>query len=64
MTPIKESTKQPRDIMGLLSNSTGNRKKKPLSCQMPRNWDSRSRRHSKKPVVTVGLDPPKMRKKK
>jgi hypothetical protein len=64
MTPIKESTKQPRDIMGQQNINIGNRKKQTLSCQMLRNWGNRSRRHSKKPVVTVGLDPPKMRKKK
>jgi hypothetical protein len=58
-TPIEESTKQLRDIMGLLSNSIGNGKKQSLSCLILRNWDSRSRRHSKKPVVTLGLDPPR-----
>ncbi len=31
---------------------------------MLRNWDSRSKRHSKKPVVTVGLDLSKVRKNK
>ena len=50
--------------MGLLSNSSGNRKKQSLSCQILRNWDSRSRKHSKKPVVTVGPDLLKVRKYK
>jgi hypothetical protein len=63
--------------MGRLSNNNGDRKQLTLKYQLlpvrhrrkkarqkSSNWDSRSKRPNKKPMVTVGLDPPRMRKNK
>ncbi len=73
----KESTKQPRITMGRLINSSGDRKKPLLTCQLQLvghkrkvtrgnscNWSSTNKSPNKKTMVMVGLDPPRMRNTK
>jgi hypothetical protein len=62
--PAKGVNKTTKRHHGTAEHQQWQRKKQSLSCQILRNWDSRSKRHSKKLVVTVGLDPPKMRSNK